>query len=195
MGLPWLTPFSSCRAQRAGGSEYRQWSARLHHQWGALGGGSTGSTGTGGPTEVWKAGTSLLRGWGHHVQERDACHPWCDTCFPQAAYLQQAGLRTAVLEKRHVLGGAAVTEEIVPGTLHTPRPPARYLLCASLTTPCSPGFKFSRASYLLSLLRPQIYTELELQVLLPSWHAGRVSLLPGHPCSFHPDPVPCSGMG
>lgn len=37
-------------------------------------------------------------------------------CSPQAAYLQQAGLRTAVLEKRHVLGGAAVTEEIVPGT-------------------------------------------------------------------------------
>lgn len=34
---------------------------------------------------------------------------------PQAAYLQRAGLRTAVLEKRHVLGGAAVTEEIVPG--------------------------------------------------------------------------------
>ncbi|KAM6306536.1 LOW QUALITY PROTEIN: pyridine nucleotide-disulfide oxidoreductase domain-containing protein 2 [Aegotheles albertisi] len=56
-----------------------------------------------------------------------------------AAYLQRAGVRTAVLEKRHVLGGAAVTEEIVP------------------------GFKFSRASYLLSLLRPQIYTELELQ--------------------------------
>ncbi|XP_014741406.1 PREDICTED: pyridine nucleotide-disulfide oxidoreductase domain-containing protein 2 [Sturnus vulgaris] len=56
-----------------------------------------------------------------------------------AAYLQQAGLRTAVLEKRHVLGGAAVTEEIVP------------------------GFKFSRASYLLSLLRPQIYADLELQ--------------------------------
>lgn len=42
-------------------------------------------------------------------------------CFLQAAYLQRAGLRTAVLEKRHVLGGAAVTEEIVPGT------PARHL--------------------------------------------------------------------
>lgn len=96
-----------------------------------------------------------MRGWGHHVQERDACHPWCDTCFPQAAYLQQAGLRTAVLEKRHVLGGAAVTEEIVP------------------------GFKFSRASYLLSLLRPQIYTELELQR-----HGLRV--LPRDPYSFTP---------
>ncbi|KAM9612457.1 pyridine nucleotide-disulfide oxidoreductase domain-containing protein 2 isoform 3-T3 [Morphnus guianensis] len=82
-----------------------------------------------------------------------------------AAYLQQAGVRTAVLEKRHVLGGAAVTEEIVP------------------------GFKFSRASYLLSLLRPQIYTELELQVPapVPRWaagpsrHADRVSLLPSCP--------------
>ncbi|XP_032850662.2 pyridine nucleotide-disulfide oxidoreductase domain-containing protein 2 [Tyto alba] len=72
-----------------------------------------------------------------------------------AAYLQRAGLRTAVLEKRHVLGGAAVTEEIVP------------------------GFKFSRASYLLSLLRPQIYAELELQQ-----HGLRV--LPRDPYSFTP---------
>uniref|UniRef100_A0A8C3PT95 Pyridine nucleotide-disulfide oxidoreductase domain-containing protein 2 n=1 Tax=Calidris pygmaea TaxID=425635 RepID=A0A8C3PT95_9CHAR len=74
---------------------------------------------------------------------------------PQAAYLQRAGVRTAVLEKRHVLGGAAVTEEIVP------------------------GFKFSRASYLLSLLRPQIYAELELQR-----HGLR--LLPRDPYSFTP---------
>ncbi|XP_053928093.1 pyridine nucleotide-disulfide oxidoreductase domain-containing protein 2 isoform X3 [Cuculus canorus] len=73
----------------------------------------------------------------------------------EAAYLQQAGVRTAVLEKRHVLGGAAVTEEIVP------------------------GFKFSRASYLLSLLRPQIYTELELQQ-----HGLRV--FPRDPYSFTP---------
>lgn len=116
------------------------------------------------------------------------------TRFPQAAYLQQAGLRTAVLEKRHVLGGAAVTEEIVPGTPRALHPPAHYLPCARLTTPCSPGFKFSRASYLLSLLRPQIYAELELQVLLPSQHAGRASLLHCYPCSFHPDPMPCSGM-
>ena len=36
-------------------------------------------------------------------------------------------------------GGAAVTEEIVP------------------------GYKFSRASYVLSLLRPQIFTDLELK--------------------------------
>ncbi|XP_058437199.1 pyridine nucleotide-disulfide oxidoreductase domain-containing protein 2 isoform X5 [Marmota monax] len=57
-----------------------------------------------------------------------------------AAYLQRLGVNTAVFERRHVIGGAAVTEEIIP------------------------GFKFSRASYLLSLLRPQIYTDLELKV-------------------------------
>lgn len=49
-----------------------------------------------------------------------------------AAYLAKAGKSVAVLERRHVLGGAAVTEEIIP------------------------GFKFSRCSYLQSLLRPQI---------------------------------------
>ncbi|XP_061914158.1 pyridine nucleotide-disulfide oxidoreductase domain-containing protein 2 [Entelurus aequoreus] len=56
-----------------------------------------------------------------------------------AAYLQKEGLKTAVLERRHVLGGAAVTEEIFP------------------------GFLFSRCSYLLSLLRPHIYADLELK--------------------------------
>ncbi|XP_013880847.1 pyridine nucleotide-disulfide oxidoreductase domain-containing protein 2 [Austrofundulus limnaeus] len=56
-----------------------------------------------------------------------------------AAYLQKGGVKTAVLERRHLLGGAAVSEEIVP------------------------GFRFSRCSYLLSLLRPHIYRELELK--------------------------------
>ena len=32
-----------------------------------------------------------------------------------AGYLARLGVNTAVLERRHVLGGAAVTEEIVPG--------------------------------------------------------------------------------
>ena len=32
-----------------------------------------------------------------------------------AAYLARAGKRVLVLERRHVLGGAAVTEEIFPG--------------------------------------------------------------------------------
>lgn len=55
-----------------------------------------------------------------------------------AAYLARAGLRALVLERRHVLGGAAVTEEVFP------------------------GFRFSVASYVVSLLRPEIIRDLEL---------------------------------
>ena len=55
-----------------------------------------------------------------------------------AAYLARAGLRSLVLERRHVLGGAAVTEEVFP------------------------GFRFSEASYVVSLLRPEIIRELDL---------------------------------
>ena len=55
-----------------------------------------------------------------------------------AAYLAKAGLRTLVLERRHVLGGAAVSEEVFP------------------------GFTFSVCSYVVSLLRPEIVHELEL---------------------------------
>jgi len=55
-----------------------------------------------------------------------------------AAYLGRAGKRTIVLERRHVLGGAAVTEEIFP------------------------GFKFSVCSYVVSLLRPEIIRDLDL---------------------------------
>ena len=52
-----------------------------------------------------------------------------------AAYLARAGLSVAVLECRHVIGGAAVTKELIP------------------------GFKFSCCSYLQSLLRPSIIRE------------------------------------
>lgn len=55
-----------------------------------------------------------------------------------AAYLAKAGKKVLVLEKRYVLGGAAVSEE-----LH-------------------PGFTFSVASYVVSLFRPHIIRELEL---------------------------------
>ena len=57
-----------------------------------------------------------------------------------AAYLARAVKKVVVLERRHVLGGAAVTEEIIP------------------------GFKFSVCSYVLSLLRPEIIRELDLPV-------------------------------
>jgi phytoene dehydrogenase-like protein len=55
-----------------------------------------------------------------------------------AAYLARAGKRVLVVEKRDLIGGATVTEEIVP------------------------GFKFSVFSYVVSLLRPEIIEELEL---------------------------------
>ena len=55
-----------------------------------------------------------------------------------AAYLAQAGRRVVVLESRHVLGGAAVSEELFP------------------------GFTFSVASYVVSLFRPHIIRELDL---------------------------------
>ncbi len=55
-----------------------------------------------------------------------------------AAYMARAGRNVLVLERRHVLGGAAVTEEVVP------------------------GFQFSVCSYVVSLLRPEIIRELDL---------------------------------
>ena len=55
-----------------------------------------------------------------------------------AAYLARAGRKVLVLERRHVVGGAAVTEEIFP------------------------GFHFSVCSYVVSLLRPEIIRELDL---------------------------------
>jgi phytoene dehydrogenase-like protein len=55
-----------------------------------------------------------------------------------AAYLAKAGKKVIVLERRHVLGGAAVTEEIFQ------------------------GFLFSECSYVVSLLRPEIIRELDL---------------------------------
>ena len=55
-----------------------------------------------------------------------------------AAYLSKAGKKVLVLERRHVLGGAAVTEEVFP------------------------GFKFSVCSYVVSLLKANVIRELML---------------------------------
>lgn len=63
-----------------------------------------------------------------------------------AAYLARSGLSVTVLERRHVIGGAAVTEELVP------------------------GFKFSRCSYLQSLLRPIVIKSLSLPLSLTLSH-------------------------
>lgn len=55
-----------------------------------------------------------------------------------AAYLARAGKKVLVLERRHLVGGSAVTEEI------------------------NPGFKYSVCSYVVSLLRPEIIRDLQL---------------------------------
>jgi phytoene dehydrogenase-like protein len=55
-----------------------------------------------------------------------------------AAYLAGAGLKVTVLERRHIVGGAAVTEEF------------------------HPGFRNSVASYTVSLLNPKIIRDLQL---------------------------------
>ena len=55
-----------------------------------------------------------------------------------AFYLARAGLKVTVLERRHVVGGAAVTEEF------------------------HPGFRNSVASYTVSLLHPKVIRDLDL---------------------------------
>jgi phytoene dehydrogenase-like protein len=55
-----------------------------------------------------------------------------------AFYLARAGMKVRVLERRHVVGGAAVTEEF------------------------HPGFRNSTASYTVSLLRPQVIADMKL---------------------------------
>src|SRR3954466_9023849 len=55
-----------------------------------------------------------------------------------AAYLAKAGMKVVVLERRGVVGGAAVTEEFYP------------------------GFRNSVASYTVSLLNPKVIRDLDL---------------------------------
>ena len=55
-----------------------------------------------------------------------------------AFYLAKAGMRVRVLERRHVVGGAAVTEEF------------------------HPGFRNSVASYTVSLLQPKVIADMRL---------------------------------
>ena len=55
-----------------------------------------------------------------------------------AAYLAEAGHKVLMLERRDVVGGAAVTEEFAP------------------------GFRNSVASYTVSLLQPKVIADLEL---------------------------------
>lgn len=56
-----------------------------------------------------------------------------------ASYLARAGVRVCVLERRDVIGGACITEELWP------------------------GHRVSRASYVVSMLQPKVVADLELR--------------------------------
>ncbi|EEQ98544.1 phytoene dehydrogenase, putative, partial [Perkinsus marinus ATCC 50983] len=78
-----------------------------------------------------------------------------------AAYLAKEGYDVLVLERRHIVGGAAVTEELFP------------------------GYKYSRCSYLAGLLNPEIIRDLDLT---REWTGGFKYLL-REPGSITPTPM------
>src|SRR5262249_5554507 len=84
-----------------------------------------------------------------------------------AAYLAKAGKKVCVLERRHVLGGCSVTEELWP------------------------GFKISVASYVISLFRPEIIRDLRLKQyglnILPRDPSSFTPLLDGRSLLMGPD--------
>src|SRR5215470_8194215 len=84
-----------------------------------------------------------------------------------AAYLARAGLSTLVLERREIVGGCCVTEEIAPG-------------CRVSTT-----------SYIASMLRPEVISELRLADhglrMVPCDPAIQVPFPDGHVVSWWAD--------
>jgi phytoene dehydrogenase-like protein len=90
-----------------------------------------------------------------------------------AAYLAKAGRKVCVLERRHVLGGCATTEELWP------------------------GYKVSTAAYVISLFLPQIIRELKLKeyglTILPRSPSSFTPLPDGRSLLLGPDADLCRG--
>src|SRR3954467_8040773 len=88
-----------------------------------------------------------------------------------AAYLARAGHKVCVLERRHVLGGCATTEELWP------------------------GYKVSTAAYVISLFLPQIIRELKLKeyglTILPRNPSSFTPLPDGRSLLLGPDADLC----
>jgi len=84
-----------------------------------------------------------------------------------AAYLAKAGRSVCVLERRHILGGCAATEELWP------------------------GYKVSTAAYVISLLLPEIIRDLRLKqygfAILPRNPSSYTPLLDGRSLLMGPD--------
>jgi len=85
-----------------------------------------------------------------------------------AAYLARAGKKVCVLERRHVLGGCSVTEELWP------------------------GFKVSTAAYVISLFLPEIIRDLKLKeyglTILPRTPSSFTPLPDGRSLLMGPEP-------
>ena len=85
-----------------------------------------------------------------------------------AAYLAKAGKKVCVLERRHVLGGAATTEELWP------------------------GYKVSTAAYVISLLLPEIIRDLRLKhyglTVLPRTPSSFTPMPDGRSLLMGPEP-------
>lgn len=88
-----------------------------------------------------------------------------------AAYLAKAGKSVCVLERRHVLGGCATTEELWP------------------------GYKVSTAAYVFSLFLPEIIRDLRLKPyglkILPRVPSSFTPLLDGRSLLMGPDEQLC----
>jgi phytoene dehydrogenase-like protein len=88
-----------------------------------------------------------------------------------AAYLARAGRKVCVVERRHVLGGCATTEELWP------------------------GYKVSTAAYVISLFLPQIIRELRLKhyglTILPRNPSSFTPLPDGRSLLLGPDAALC----
>ena len=84
-----------------------------------------------------------------------------------AAYLAKSGKSVCVLERRHVLGGCATTEELWP------------------------GYRISTAAYVISLFRPEIMADLKLKQyglrVLPRNPSSFTPLLDGRSLLMGPD--------
>jgi phytoene dehydrogenase-like protein len=116
---------------------------------GSSGSANGGAPGSGGGNE-WDA---IVVGGGHNG-------------LTTGAYLARAGLRTLILERRPILGGACVTEEVWPGA------------------------RVSRASYVVSMLQPKVVADLELKRFGYEAHPldpAYAALTPDGPIVFHDD--------
>jgi phytoene dehydrogenase-like protein len=116
---------------------------------------STSTNGSGPPATGGSSWDAIVVGGGHNG-------------LTTGAYLARAGLRTLILERRPILGGACVTEEVWPGA------------------------RVSRCSYVVSMLQPKVVADLELKrfgykayPLDPAYAA----MTPDGPIIFHDDVV------